>query len=125
MDRRGHGTREEVTAWAVAYLKRAADTLTIARTPEGDFVALSLYSDAVRAHYLGVGYVFVAVVSQGVGITLLDVGAVDVVGDAPADIDQVALEVARRFTPDAEPRRRAALQVAVIAAIKGATDAPQ
>ncbi len=36
------------------------------------------------------------------------------------DIDQIALEVARRFTQDTEPKRRASLQVAVIDAIKRA-----
>jgi hypothetical protein len=123
MDRKGEGTREEVTAWAVAYLKRSADAITIARTPEGKFVALNLYSDAVRAHYLGVGYVFVSEVRHGVGVALLDVGAVAIEGDSAADIDQVALEVARRFTPDAEPKLRAVMQVAVIEAIKGVLNA--
>ena len=39
---------------------------------------------------------------------------------ALSDIDQIALEVARRFTQDTEWQRRANLQVAVIDAIKRA-----
>lgn len=35
-----------------------------------------------------------------------------------ADIDQIALDVARRFTQDDEPQRRAQLQVAVVEAIR-------
>lgn len=35
-----------------------------------------------------------------------------------ADIDQIALNVARRFTQDDEPQRRAQLQVAVVEAIR-------
>lgn len=34
------------------------------------------------------------------------------------DIDQIALEVARQFTQDDEPQRRAQLQVAVVEAIR-------
>jgi hypothetical protein len=34
------------------------------------------------------------------------------------DIDQIALDVARRFTQDDEPQRRAQLQVAVVEAIR-------
>jgi len=36
------------------------------------------------------------------------------------DIDTIALDVARRFTLDTEPQRRASLQVAIIEAIKRA-----
>lgn len=35
-----------------------------------------------------------------------------------ADIDQVALDAARRVTPEGDPRRRAQMQVAIVAAIK-------
>jgi len=35
-----------------------------------------------------------------------------------ADIDQIALDVARRFTQDDEPKRRAQLQIAVVEAIR-------
>ena len=38
----------------------------------------------------------------------------------PADVDTIALEVARRFTLDTEPQRRASLQVAVVEAITAA-----
>ena len=35
-----------------------------------------------------------------------------------ADIDQIALDVARRFTQDDDPQRRAQLQVAVVEALR-------
>jgi hypothetical protein len=40
------------------------------------------------------------------------------VSTPPAHWDQVALDVARRFTQDTEPQRRASLQVAVVEAIR-------
>ncbi|RZZ90648.1 hypothetical protein [Pseudoxanthomonas winnipegensis] len=40
------------------------------------------------------------------------------------DIDTIALDVARRFTLDTEPQRRASLQVAIIEAIKEAAPSP-
>jgi len=39
-----------------------------------------------------------------------------------ADIDQIALEVARRFTQDDQPQRRAQLQVAIVEAIRAAQE---
>ena len=41
-------------------------------------------------------------------------------GQGDADPDVVALDVARRFTPDGEPQRRARLQVAIVTAIAAA-----
>jgi hypothetical protein len=41
-------------------------------------------------------------------------------GQGDADPDVVALDVARRFTPDGEPQRRARLQVAIVPAIAAA-----
>lgn len=39
-----------------------------------------------------------------------------------ADIDQIALDVARRFTQDDQPQRRAQLQVAILEAIRAAQE---
>lgn len=40
------------------------------------------------------------------------------------DIDQIALDVARRFTPDDQPQRRAQLQVAILEAMRAAHPFP-
>ena len=41
-----------------------------------------------------------------------------------ADIDSIALDVARRFTEEWDPQRRASLQVAIIQAIRAAHPQP-